>query len=571
MHRLFSTVSVAALLVLGACGEKKEEAQSQASSTAAPATSEAAPAASTAASEAAPAVAAVSAPKQGGEYTVLFKDDLDSMDPAIGYTFQSWSPIRAVFDGLMDYKPGTTELVPDLAESYDISPDGLTYTFKLHDGVKFHNGRLMTSADVKYSIERVANPKTQSPGAGYFAGIKGYQDFADGKAKDITGITTPDDKTVKFELSAPNATMLAVFGLNFGMVVPKEEVEKYGPDFTHHVVGTGAYSLGEYTPGQRIVLNRFKDNFNKAEGFADKITIQFGIEPVVQVLKVQNNEADITGDIFPPAKFLEVSQDESLKDRFITADQLNTNYLAMNINLKPFDKVEVRQAVNMAIDKERLAKILNDRATPATQVLPPAMGGYDPDYKGYPHDLAAAKELLKKAGVGDGFTTQLYFQNADPWPRMGQAIQQDLAAIGIKVELKGLDLATSVGVSSKPDGAPMSLTEWYADFPDPSNFYTAILGCAGAIEGGYNWSFYCNKDIDARAAAADAIADPAKAAERLAAWKGIYADIMKDAPWVPLVNARRYALKSTKIDGDPSYFTDIITQPFPYDTVWVKQ
>lgn len=565
MNRFLSTVSIAALLVLGACGEeKKEEAQTQESN---------APAANTASTEAAaPAAApAKTGPKVGGEYTVVFKDDLDSMDPAIGYTFQSWSPIRAVFDGLMDYKPGTTELVPDLAESFEISPDGLTYTFKLHDGVKFHNGRTMTSADVKYSIERVIDPKTQSPGAGYFASIKGYQEFADGKAKDVAGITTPDDKTVKFELSAPNATMLAVFGLNFGMVVPKEEVEKYGPDFTHHVVGTGAYKLAEYTPGQRIVLDRFADNFNKSEGFADKITIQFGIEPVVQVLKVQNNEADITGDIFPPAKFLEVSKDEKLKDRFITADQLNTNYLAMNLNLKPFDKVEVRQAVNMAIDKERLAKILNDRATPANQVLPPAMGGYDPNYQGYAHDIAKAKELLKAAGVGDGFSTELYFQNADPWPRMGQAIQQDLAAIGIKVELKGLDLATSVGVSSKPDGAPMSLTEWYADFPDPSNFYTAILGCAGAIEGGYNWSFYCNKDIDARAAAADAITDPAKAQERLDTWKGIYADIMKDAPWVPLVNARRYALKSERIDGDPSYFTDIITQPFPYDTVWVKQ
>ena len=113
----------------------------------------------------------------------------------------------------------------------------------------------------------------------------------------------------------------------------------------------------------------------------------------------------------------------------------------------------------MAIDKARLATILNDRAAPATQVLPPAMGGYDPAYKGYAHDIAAAKELLAKAGVGEGFTTQLYFQNADPWPRMGQAIQQDLAAIGIKVELKGLDLATSVGISSKPDGAP---AEWRA-------------------------------------------------------------------------------------------------------------
>ena len=100
----------------------------------------------------------------------------------VGYDWQNWSVIKSIFDGLMDYKPGTTELVPDLAESYTVSDDGLTYTFKLRDGVKFHNGRPMTSADVKYSFERAVNPKTQSPGGGYFSMIEGYDDVAGGKA-----------------------------------------------------------------------------------------------------------------------------------------------------------------------------------------------------------------------------------------------------------------------------------------------------------------------------------------------------------------------------------------------------
>ena len=515
----------------------------------------------------APAIA--DTPKHGGEYTVVFKDDFDSMDPAIGYSFQSWSPIKAVFDGLMDYKLGTSELVTDLAESFSISDDGLTYTFKLRHGVKFHNGREMKAADVKYSIERTVNPKTQSPGAGYYYGIEGATEVSEGKATEISGIKTPDDYTVAIKLIQPNAAMLHILALNFAFVVPKEETEKYGPDFTHHVVGTGAYKLVEYTPGQQIVLARNTDYYNPDRGFADKITIQFGLEPVVQVLRAQNNEADITGDTFPPAKFLEVSKDAGLKDRFITADQLNTNYLALNVNIKPFDQLEVRQAVNMAINKNRLVQILNNRGVAANQVLPPAMGGYDPAYQGYPYDIAKAKELLAKAGLPDGFTTEIYFQNVDPWPRLGQAIQQDLAQIGIKAELKGLEMSAFFGISGKPDGAAMSLTEWYADFPDPSNFYTAILGCSGAVEGGFNWSFYCSKDIEGRVAAADAIADPARSAERLKAWQGIYADIMKDAPWVPLFNPKRYALKSEKLKGDPSYFTDIITQPFPYDAVWV--
>src|SRR5512147_2978309 len=110
--------------------------------------------------------------KQGGEMTVTFKDDLITLDPAIGYDWKNWSVIKSVFDGLMDYKPGTTELIPDLAESYSVSDDGLTYTFKLRHGVKFHNGREMKAADVKYSLERTCNPDTQSPGAGYYGAIK---------------------------------------------------------------------------------------------------------------------------------------------------------------------------------------------------------------------------------------------------------------------------------------------------------------------------------------------------------------------------------------------------------------
>ena len=511
-------------------------------------------------------------PKRGGEITILYKDDLDSMDPAIGYSVQSWTPIKAVFDGLMDYKPGTSELEPDLAESFKISPDGKTYTFKLRHGVKFHNGRELKAADIKYSIERVCNAKTQSPGASYYTGIPGCQDMLDGKATEMSGITTPDDYTVVFQLIEPNAVMLHLFALNFSFAVPKEVAEQYGQDFTHHPVGTGAYKVTEYTPGQRIVLERNPDWNKDGRPYIDKINLQFGLEPVTGILRIEKNEADILGEVFPPAKYAETSQNPALKDRFVTAGQLNTNYMTMNFNIKPFDDVRVRRAVNMAINKQRLVQVMNNRGTVTGQILPPAMGGFDPKYQGYPYDPAKAKALLKEAGHGDGFSTQLYFQNVDPWPRMAQSIQQDLAQIGIKVELRGLDLSAFFGTGGKPDGAPMTVTEWYADFPDPSNFYTPILGCGAAVEGGFNWSFYCNKDIDARAKAADAIADPARAQERLDTWGKIMADIMdNDAAWMPLFNPNRYSLRSERLKGDISLFQDIISQPFPFDAVWVEQ
>jgi ABC-type transport system substrate-binding protein len=509
--------------------------------------------------------------KQGGEMTVTFKDDLVTLDPAIGYDWKNWSVIKSVFDGLMDYKPGTTELVPDLAESVDVSDDGLTYTFKLRQGVKFHNGREMTAADVKYSLERTCSPATQSPGAGYYGALKGFDDFQAGKATELAGVQAVDDHTVKIELIRPDSTLLHLMALNFSFVVPKEVAEEYGQDFTHHPVGTGAYKVTDYTPGQHIILERNPDWNKDGRPYVDKYTLQFGLEPTVAVLKIQKDEADMLGEIFPPAKYVEVSKDPALKDRFITAGQLNTNYMTMNFNIKPFDDVRVRRAVNMAINKQRLVQVLNNRGTVTGQVLPPAMAGFDPKYQGYPYDPEKAKALLKEAGHGDGFTTELYFQSVDPWPRMAQSIQQDLAAVGIKAELRGLDLSAFVGVGGKPDGTPMTLTEWYADFPDPSNFYSAILGCGGAVEGGYNWSWYCNKDIDGRAKQADAIAAPNRAGERIDAWRQIMADIMdNDAAWVPLFNPNRYSLRSTRLQGDVSMFSDIISQPFPFDAVWVE-
>jgi oligopeptide transport system substrate-binding protein len=127
--------------------------------------------------------------KQGGAITITYKDDVATLDPAIGYDWQNWSMIKSLFDGLMDYEPGTTQLRADLAESYEISEDGTVFTFKLRPGVKFHNGREMTAEDVKYSIERTVNPETQSPGAGFFASIKGFDAASSGDAKGLEAVS----------------------------------------------------------------------------------------------------------------------------------------------------------------------------------------------------------------------------------------------------------------------------------------------------------------------------------------------------------------------------------------------
>ena len=511
--------------------------------------------------------------KPGGAITVTYKDDVATLDPAIGYDWQNWSMIKSLFDAMMDYEPGTTTLKPDLAESYEISPDGKVFTFKLRDGVKFHNGRAMTAADVKYSLDRVTNPETQSPGAGFFGAIAGYDEMAAGTAKSLSGVTTPDEKTVRIELSRPDATFLHVMGLNFASIVPKEAVDEFGADFGKHPVGTGAFSLAEWTTGQRLVFAKNPDYWNKGLPLLDQITFEIGQEPIVALLRLQKGEVDIPGDGIPPAKFTEVMADPEQKARVVEGGQLHTGYITMNVKMKPFDDVKVRQAVNMAINKDRIVQIINGRAVPANQPLPPSMPGYIKDFAGYKYDPEAAKKLLAEAGHPDGFETELFVMNTDPQPRIAQAIQQDLAAIGIKASIQSLAQANVIEAGGTEDGAAMIWSGgmgWIADFPDPSNFYGPILGCAGAVKGGWNWSWYCNEDLDKRAAEADAIVDPAKAADRYAAWGAIYADIMKDAPWVPVFNEQRFTMKSPRMVGADNLFVDPVHIPINYDHVSVN-
>ncbi|MGO7180796.1 ABC transporter substrate-binding protein [Rhizobium brockwellii] len=518
-------------------------------------------------------VMAQETPKQGGDIVVTYKDDITTLDPAIGYDWVNWSMIKSLYSRLMDYAPGTPNPVPSLAESFTVSPDGLTYTFKLHKGVKFSNGRELVASDVKYSIERAVDPKTQGPGAGFFGAIKGFEDETGGKTTTLSGIETPDDSTVIFNLSRPDATFLHVLAINFASVVPKEAVEAAAGDFGKKPVGSGTFILKEWTIGQQLVFERNKDYFVKGVPYIDSFKVEVGQEPLVALLRLQKGEVDIAGDGIPPAKFLEIKNSADGAQMIVDGEQLHTGYITLNTKVKPFDNVKVRQALNMAINKERITRILNGRATPANQPLPPLMPGYDKAFTGYAYDVAKAKALLAEAGYPGGFETVLYSTNTDPQPRIAQAIQQDLAAVGVKAEVRALAQANVIAAGGTEGEAPMIWSggmAWIADFPDPSNFYGPILGCAGAVPGGWNWSWYCNADLDKRAVAADSMSDPAKAAERTAAWGKIFTDIMADAPWVPVINERRVVAKSLRMGGADKIYIDP-TRVINYDAIYVKQ
>ena len=514
-----------------------------------------------------------SASSDGGSITVAYQNDIATLDPAIGYDWQNWSIIKSLFSRVLDYEPGTDKLIADLAtEMPTISADGKTFDITLRDDVKFHNGRTLTAEDFKYSIERAVNPATKSPGAGFFTSIMGYEDAAAGKTTDLAGIVVNSPTSLTITLSRADATFLHVLAINFASVVPKEEVDKYGEDFGKNPVGSGAFKFTSWALGQKLVLDKNTDYYKVGIPKISQINFEVGIDPTVALQRLKSGEVDILGDSIPAADYIAESADAKNKDRIIEGGQLQTGYITLNVKMKPFDNVKVRQAINHAIDKDRITQIINGRAVAANQPLPPSMPGYDKEYKGFEYNVAGAKALLASAGLPNGFSTELWTSNTDPNPRIAQSIQQDLAAIGIKVVIKSLAQANVIEAGSNGK-APMVWSggmAWIADFPDPSNFWGPILGCGGAVPGGWNWSQYCNKALDAEAVKADSMTDPKMAAERNKLWSSIFTRAMDEAPWVPIFNEKRITMKSDRLGGDKSLYVDPVHIPVNYDNIFIK-
>lgn len=500
-------------------------------------------------------------PTSGGTLTISFKDDLKTLDPAIGYDTDSWSIERQIFNGLLDYDGFTTKLKGDIAESWTISTDGKTYTFKIRKGVKFSNGREVTADDFKYSWERMLDPKTNGPmtGGPFWGGLTGSADFFNGRATHIPGIKVVDANTIEIDLDSPNQSFLNIVAMPFGFVIPKEAVAAAGSDFAHKPVGTGPFVLDKWTAGQLIVLKK-NSNFFGTKPYLNEVDAQIGVTPEVAILRMQNGQMDLPQpDIsIPSAQYVQLSTDPKWKSRLVSTPNVDIYYMSMNVKMKPFDNVLVRKAFNYAINKANQVKILAGRAVINNGIQAPPMPGYVPNYNPLGldkdgRDVQKAKDLLKQAGYDAGHpfpkVTLVYVKaNADS-DRQSAAMQQDLKDVGVDVDLQGLAFSAFLDVTGKPNTTALSWIGWIQDFPDPSDFIDPILTCASAdvTANGSNQSFYCDKD-------ADALADKARgdtnATERLSLYQQ-FQDVVasKDFPWVPLYSTVEANVSATRVHG----------------------
>lgn len=512
------------VLVLSACGNNGGNHQASQSEPAAAADKTQAPAAS--------AETVSTKPKEGGKAVVIIPQDLDYLDPHLAVAAGTAEVLFNIYEGLL--KPNDKgELYPAVAESYEVSPDGLTYTFKIRSGVKFHNGKTVTSADVKYSYERLAGTKTGKPLT------TGYEDVA--------SIEAPDASTVVFKLKANNSSFLTSLTAATGAIIP----DGY-EDSNKKPIGTGPFKFKEYLPGQKLVVEKNPDYYVKGVPSLDEVEFRIITDSEAALLALKSGEADI----YPR---IGTERLEEVADKFnaVSAPQNLVQLVTFNIARKPFNDIKVRQAINYAVNKDEIIDgVALGKGTKLGSNLSPVLAKYYQEglENKYATDIAKAKSLLAEAGYPNGFETTLSVpSNYQFHVDTAQVFAQQLEQIGIKVKIEPVEWAvwldriykgrdydlTIIGLDGKLD--PYSILNKYLS-DSPNNFFN-----------------YKNPEFDSTLKAAVKEIDDAKRVELYKKAQTILAD---DAAAVYIMDPNLNVAISKKLTGYkqyPIYVQDLST------------
>jgi ABC-type transport system substrate-binding protein len=476
---------------------------------------------------------------------VAAKADMTTLDPANAIDYQSWIVVEQMFNGLYNFdKDGRT--YPDLADGLPrISSDGLTYTIALRKGIRFHHGREVDAEDVKFSFERTLTPATKSWGQRFLAGIDGAKEMLDGAATELRGVKIVDRHTIQIRLKEPQGVFLSNLGPSTGFILPRDVVRDRGAAFGQKPVGTGPYRFVEWVPGQRFVMERNPDYFVKGIPKIDRIEYILGVDPAVALLKLERGEVDFLADGIPAPEYPRVMNDPRLRELVGSGSLYVTNWLGLNVTMKPFDDLRVRRAMALAIEKDRLVRLLRGQAVRADGLVPPGVPGHKANRPRIPFSPQEAKALLAAAGHPTGFKTDLYFRSDTPNHKtVAEVIQQDLKDVGIEVELRPLASSAFYAAVGKPGTVPMGLSGKGANYPDPYD-YLSHPTCPTAQPGTRYPSYYCNPVYDDLIRKAETLgADPVA---RLAVYQQAEDLLLQDMPAVYLYNAVQQTMHSSRL------------------------
>jgi len=483
-------------------------------------------------------------PKRGGTLHLWEPTDLRSLDPAIAYDSESEPIVRLLFRGLLDYDGGAN-IVPGQVKDWNLSPDGKTYTFHLLPGVRFADGTEVEALDYVFTFERLINPATSSPGQGFFTVIQGASEFVAGKTNHVSGLEAPDRLTLIIRLQKPTFTFRYVLAMPFAAAEPRELVSRYGKNFQSHLIGSGPYRLAEFRRGVRwrMVRNPY---YTGPDGYVDGVDIMFGGDNATATMMLEKNELDMVEA--SPVEGVRFEHDPQLHSWLVRVPVIGTDYLFMNTEMKPFDNVLVRRAVNYAVNKPRLVKLTGGFYSVANGMVPPAMPWTNSALPIYDYDPEKSRALLREAGYSYGLKTSIeYIADSATFTRLAQGIQQDLAQVGIDASLKPVNFAVFMVQVESRKQVPFGVWGWFQDYPDPSDFLDVLFNGANITEADCNnVFFYNNPRVNQILNSATQSQDSAK---RVRLFAEAEEAILKDAPVAPLTHAVMPVIFNPRVHG----------------------
>ncbi|HKG26546.1 MAG TPA: ABC transporter substrate-binding protein [Thermomicrobiales bacterium] len=493
-----------------------------------------------------------------GVLIVGTETEIEGFDPGRGIALATNRVQSAIFEGMVKYQPGTVDLIPLLAteiptqENGGISADGLTYTFKLQQGVKFSDGTDFNADAVLFSLRRLIDKDFE------------FYDAANTGGFQLAGLTTVevvDPLTVKFTLAAPNAAFLELSQIGSGRIVsPKAIQEHPGDALSDNGVGTGPFMVKSWDKNVKVELER-NDNYWGTKPGLKTLIFRPIPESTARVSALLNGEVDMIVVVQPDAI-------EQIKaDANLTYEQGPSNhywFIELNTKEGPFADKRVRQAANYAVDKEGLANnILAGSAVAATQPMPAANWSYNPNIVGYPYDPEKAKALLTEAGLADGFKTKMIIPTNGSGMmvpvQMNEYIQGNLADVGIDVEIQSFEWVSYLGVWAKGLTAEISVANQSVMSSEPYFVNFLLASTFTPADGGFNIGYYANPEVDKLLT--DALATPDREARKQLYWQA-WELITDDAPWIFVVNDLQPMAFKTKVKGyltNPAYLIDFTT------------
>jgi oligopeptide transport system substrate-binding protein len=333
----------------------------------------------------------------------------------------------------------------------------------------------------------------------------------------------------------------------FACAVPREAIEEQGSRFWLHAFGSGPYRIIHWTRGIRMELERSAAVNQNDEGYFDGVDVMIGGDRTLHSMMLDRGELDVV--LFAPIPdIVRLTHNPLSKEVVHTVNLAATDFLYLNTELPPFNTLKVRQAMNHAIDKQRLVTFTAHTAVAARSILPPVMPGFNPEQRGLEFDPAKSKQLLRDAGFPDGLSFELWYSDNDPrWERIVMAIESDLRAVGMTAKLKKLNYSAICTATQTRRAVPCAYNGWSQAYPDPSDFLDVLFNGTRIQDfGGNNGAYYNNPEVNRLLAEAGRISVPS---ERYRRYQSIENLILQDAPVVPLVHQALPVLISPRIGG----------------------